>query len=195
MNNQCRFGSVHSWCWILWPSLVDTWIVISDPLVFSWKEQIQMLVPFVLIVEKWWSDDDQIADRLIVKEFMISRSLSASICAGNCTLSEICKVHFTKRFLICKYNNQSCFLLLQFGSFICGIKQTQVPWASYIALRIHGEGSSGGVQPRTTQKMLLPASILLLGCFSSAFAAGHGNSMGCCTEKLVSGHSSHFLTN
>jgi len=49
----------------------------------------------------------------------------------------------------------------------------------------------GGVQPRTTQdlnleKMLLLASILLLGC-ASAFAAGHGNAMGCCEVKRVSG--------
>merc|ERR1712130_404444 len=47
-------------------------------------------------------------------------------------------------------------------------------------------GGGGGVRP--TQKMLLSASILLLlGFSSSALAGGHGNSMGCCNEKLVTG--------
>merc|ERR1712192_268101 len=41
-------------------------------------------------------------------------------------------------------------------------------------------------QPRTSDKMLLLASILLLGC-ASVFAAGHGNTTGCCEVKRVSG--------
>merc|ERR1712130_502288 len=48
-------------------------------------------------------------------------------------------------------------------------------------------GSCGGGGVRPTQKMLLSASLLLLGFSSSALAGGHGNSMGCCNEKLVSG--------
>ena len=50
----------------------------------------------------------------------------------------------------------SCNLRLQYCCFICGIEQTQVSWASYIALRIHKEGSCGGgvvpPQPRSFRK-------------------------------------------
>merc|ERR1712032_1411082 len=56
-----------------------------------------------------------------------------------------------------------------------------------------GSCVGGAVPPHSTSqnlqekgRMLLSASILLLGC-SSAFAHAHGNSMGCCEVKRVPG--------
>ena len=54
---------------------------------------------------------------------MISRSDLLPSVQG-AVLWEICKGHFTKRFVICEYNDQSCYLLFQFCCFICGTDQT-----------------------------------------------------------------------
>ena len=77
--------------------------------------------------------------------------------------------------------------------------QTQVSWAvSTIYCSLHPWrkhlwwSCPTENNPGPSDKMLLSASILLLGC-ASAFAAGHGNTTGCCEVKRVSGHSYRIL--
>lgn len=102
------------------PSIPELTLLVAE---LNWVIEFKGANTNVILIIENWASDDQITDRLIVKELMISRSDLLPSVQG-AVLWEICKGHFTKRFVICEYNDQSCYLLFQFCCFICGTDQT-----------------------------------------------------------------------